>query len=1454
MSKVFSLTQVANTLNVDEKRVKDWLKEGWLLGEKIKTEWHITESNLIDFLAKNPTILLAGSSKGFADGQGKDARLYYPEGVAVDLEGIVYVADTKNHRIRKITQSGEVSTIAGSDEHGFVDDLGKDARFNAPNTVIVDSKGCLYVSDTLNHVIRKIFPDGQVITFAGSGKKGFVDGQATNAKFSRPNGIALDLNGNLYVADTENHAIRKIDNQGVVSTLAGGVIGYSDGKAKDSKFNAPKGLAIDKSGNLYIVDTGNCLVRKLTVDGDVSTIAGRGENCVSSAPENSTPARKAFLYKPKCLVVDNDNNVYVSYQNVVKKISPEGKFTDFAGQGGLPYKEGLAKEAKFYEPEGLAIDSQGSMYIADTSNSKIRKILAPGIISSSFKALDSLSEEEQAKRNIISMSQHKSLKDNSSTDSSELVVTTLFKGDKKTSIYHVAVTPSGKVFLMVKRKADEYHKICQLLPNGELKDIALAYDNVEHTQLLMADPNGNLYQAHYNTIYKIFPSSWLQKNDSMGELVCGIGNEIGCITIDTLGNLYIFETYKKKVYKLTPKHELTLIVEATNVTYPDGRLDYYAFGSVKSMAADKEGNIYLTDNYCIRKIDSKGVISLFASGGLGSKDGVGINARFKSPKGMVCDSDGNLYVCDSENYSVRKISPKAEVSRFVGTKLKGPVDGSIREAQFEYPNSIALDAQGIFYVVDTKSNSLRVIKRADQEINLDPKEPLATSTTEARQKFTIPRAEEFYCLYLDERNNPCGLINKDDVIRKTTLQADIEDILDVLENPSDLGQVIAALAITTNVLARKPEYAERVQSALLNLASDPRIYYAKIEGYNQQVGMVGYSTNQPYYEIVSKKENIEYRFLDITLGIDAALKNPERGNMSIPYQGLDAFYKLFNSLDPKAREKKSKQVGDFFCEIILDKSRQSVERIMAYELIDTEIKRNRETKNSFETLRTKATGLLVNILFDKQENKELQTYIRYNLNKIAPEAVEMLQAKGILPSSPVPSILDIMGSSDIDTSKLNKAAQEVSAGEVLEILQNYRNRDIEKVLPAIYLAPIVARRFNWRAFAQSLTDLLFVYKPYTFKISYVNVLKEISKESSQQLASLLKERPESDKEIVLSYAVKAVEIILDRGFSDFHYSDALNWDLKGIFTSLRAEDVFKNLLMECFCSTWRSPAARFLAYKELGWNAQDAHQKAWEMLLDPLENATFRSLIGTTICNHMKKELAALVDTSQTPWQLLPKAACDLPISYPKESVPEVWLISTLNMSSDNEVLRQAINHLAERLKIDPSYTREELNHTKEKVIALIEKYPDIKEVIKKMCKNTTHKNVAIVAARMLALLGDAEEEETIVGLVADGIDGWTTLKPFSDEWTGIGLVMSVLASNEVTDNVYSVFDPYLIVGYGDERARLMASKVFVLLAQKYEQAGKKEKAVKAYKWAIKRDGYNLVARQGLKKLEEANS
>ena len=340
-------------------------------------------------------------------------------------------------------------------------------------------------------------------------------------------------------------------------------------------------------------------------------------------------------------------------------------------------------------------------------------------------------------------------------------------------------------------------------------------------------------------------------------------------------------------------------------------------------------------------------------------------------------------------------------------------------------------------------------------------------------------------------------------MNNTAEKADIDIVLDILENSDDAGLVLSGLLILARVLVRETNSVDKAQAILLTLMMDPRIYEAKIDGFQQTVGMVGYLANAPYYEIVKKKKTTEEKMSDILAGLYSIIKNPARSDMY--YFPLNAFAEQFYSLNEKERNEKIKQIAQVFCEMIAERSRPSNERISSYEAIVWEIGRSRQTKEIFQQTRLKAANILVDILLDETEDERLRKYTSEKLNTIAPHAITKLQTKGFLPTIEIPDITELMDYYDPNTEKLNRAASEVNAYQVLEMLQNPRNFPLTKLLTSVYLAPIVSRRFNWQAFAYALTNLISFYQKCEFKIKEQKYLKEISKESSEQLAKILDE-------------------------------------------------------------------------------------------------------------------------------------------------------------------------------------------------------------------------------------------------------------------------------------------------------------------------------------------------------------
>ncbi len=315
---------------------------------------------------------LAGSIQGSQDGTGSSARFSGPLGVAADKSGTIYVADYYNHRIRKIVSSGAVTTLAGSSA-GYNNATGTAARFNYPASIAVDADGDIYVADRYNHRIRKVTPSGAVTLFAGSGTPGNVNATGAAAQFNNPMDLAFDSQGNLFVVEREGQVVRKITPGGVVTTLAGSTQGYAEGTGTAAQFNNPVGLTVDRAGNVYVADEYNQRIRKITPLGVVTTFAGTGT--IGDTDGAGTSAQ--FNY-PRDVAVDSEGNLYVADNgsNRIRFISPTGTVSTYAGRSyGYGSADGNDTTATFGHPSGITIDDSWNLYITDHDTHRVRKIV-----------------------------------------------------------------------------------------------------------------------------------------------------------------------------------------------------------------------------------------------------------------------------------------------------------------------------------------------------------------------------------------------------------------------------------------------------------------------------------------------------------------------------------------------------------------------------------------------------------------------------------------------------------------------------------------------------------------------------------------------------------------------------------------------------------------------------------------------------------------------------------------------------------------------------------------------------------------------------------------------------------------------------------------------------------------------------------------------------------------------
>ena len=312
------------------------------------------------------TTVAGDGTAGLVDGLALTARFKSPLDVAVLSDGTVYVADGFNSCIRKISH-GMVTTFAGNGNANIKNGNSFEARFKIPCRLTSDVAGNLYLLDAADPRIRKITPAANVSTYAGTSTFGLSDGHASTAQFGQSFGIAFDVRQNIYVADSQNDCIRKISADGHVSTIAGAVRNnFLNGKMARVKFHFVKAVAVDKQGNLYVADLNH--IRKVTPDGHISNFIGNDRKELVDGK-----LRKVRFSEIEGMIMDDHENIYLTEGDRIRKITPEKIVSTLAGSTA-GYEDGDVASAKFNQPKGLAIDTQGNIYVADFNNNRIRKI------------------------------------------------------------------------------------------------------------------------------------------------------------------------------------------------------------------------------------------------------------------------------------------------------------------------------------------------------------------------------------------------------------------------------------------------------------------------------------------------------------------------------------------------------------------------------------------------------------------------------------------------------------------------------------------------------------------------------------------------------------------------------------------------------------------------------------------------------------------------------------------------------------------------------------------------------------------------------------------------------------------------------------------------------------------------------------------------------------------------
>ncbi|HEX6100626.1 MAG TPA: NHL repeat-containing protein [Thermoanaerobaculia bacterium] len=653
---------------------------------------------------------LAGSTSGggHIDAQGESARFSAPRAIAVDAAGNFYVADTGNHVIRKITPDGEVSTLAGAPGvAGYADGTGSAARFRFPTGIAVDAgSGAIFVSDKDNHVIRRVTIDGVVTTFAGTGGiQGTTNGTGSAARFTFPRGIAFDTLGNLMVADTGNHVIRKINRSAVVTTHAGAMrsSGSSDGFGAQAGLNSPFEVALDPTtASLLVSDTGNHTIRKVTPDGRVTTVAG---SPLASGDEDGTGSEARFA-APWGIAVDSAGYAYVtdSANQKIRWVSPAGEVTTFAGDGFAGTVDGLSTLARFTYPSDVVLGPDGALYVADAYTMSIRRIPIAAAFVSTFAGS----------------------KPANGTDAGSNAAGT----NARFHFPHgIAVDGAGNAYV-----AESSGAIRRITPEGVVSVFAGAQGTsgsadgpalsarFSFPRGLAFDPNGNLFVADTNnhTIRKITPAGIVTTFAGVaGEF--GFQNGTGAqarfyypwdVATDSLGNVYVTDAYNHSIRIIEPAGVVTTFAGSGGAGYFDAIGTSADFRYPLGISIDTARNLYIADwgNDVIRRITQAGVVTTLAGSATeaGSTDGIGPAARFLAPEDVVSDADGNLYVSD-ENHLIRRVTNTGLVTTVAGLAgSPGNVNGVGGQARFTWPEGLALTASGELLIADTYDHAIRI--------------------------------------------------------------------------------------------------------------------------------------------------------------------------------------------------------------------------------------------------------------------------------------------------------------------------------------------------------------------------------------------------------------------------------------------------------------------------------------------------------------------------------------------------------------------------------------------------------------------------------------------------------------------------------------------------------------------------------------------------------------------------
>ncbi len=626
--------------------------------------------------AGNMTRVVGTGESGFGgdDGKATEAQLKIPAGLAFDKKGNLYIADRDNHRVRKVSARGIITTVAGNGTAGFSGDGGKatQAQLSLPSGVAVDDDGNIFIADRSNNRVRVVDDDGIITTVAGNGMDGYKgdSGPATEAQLSKPFGLALDKKGNLYIADRENNRVRKVSARGTITTVAGdgGFFFMGDnGPAYRASLAGPTGVAVDKNGVLYIADRNNNRIRSVDAQGMIRTVAGTGQQDYNG---DSEMARDTNLYLPFGVALSRDDKLLIIDRSHyrIRQINPRrGSIETVAGNGMKMFAGdgGPATGAKLSFPHGIAVDKNGNVIFSDKGHYRIRRVSTDGIIET-----------------IAGNGIRGNIGDGLPALQASIYGATFLELNGKGEIF--IVSPSG--FVSIIRKVDE---------NGVMQKVL---DTVSEDYLQ------SISQSKY------------KGKVQTGELATI--TTFSDIAFDRGGNMFISDRLNHQIRKVSARGEITTIAGTGESAYygDGGPASEAAFRDPSALVADEAGNLYIADaaNNMVRKIDTRGVVSTIAGNGNHENSGDGgpaLQAGIRNIDYLAISPAGELHIVGMNSHTVRKVAKDGNIVTVAGKGHPGFFGdgGPATAAMLKSPSAIAFDSKGNLYISDMGNNRIRKV-------------------------------------------------------------------------------------------------------------------------------------------------------------------------------------------------------------------------------------------------------------------------------------------------------------------------------------------------------------------------------------------------------------------------------------------------------------------------------------------------------------------------------------------------------------------------------------------------------------------------------------------------------------------------------------------------------------------------------------------------------------------------